>query len=74
MSDIVQKYSLLNREGKKEVVLLIDKLLQEQKQKPVGGEISYMDKIMTVSQWSEEDIEDLINSRKRIQNWDIQEW
>lgn len=74
MSEVILKYSLLSQNSREEVLLLIDKLLEKQKEKPDNALVSYRDKIMSVSVWNEAEIDELLNSHKHFQNWDVPKW
>ena len=74
MSEVILKYSLLSQNSREEVLLFIDKLLEKQKEKPDNALVSYRDKIMSVSVWNEAEIDELLNSHKHFQNWDVPKW
>ena len=55
MVDIVLKYNMLDENARKQLNDFIDFLLSKKKKKPDFSE--YYNRIQTVSQWSEEDVE-----------------
>ena len=55
MSDIILKYSLLNKTAQQEVNDFLDFLLSKQKRIKEKSHIDYKTKIMSVSTWTDED-------------------
>jgi len=74
MSEVILKYSLLSQNSREEVLQFIDKLLEKQKEQSENPLVSYRDKIMSVSVWNEAEIDELLNSQKHFQNWDVPKW
>ena len=72
MVDIVFKYNMLDENARKQLNDFIDFLLSKKKKKePDFSE--YYNRIQTVSQWSEEDVEYLREIENNY-NWKVEEW
>ncbi len=71
MTDIVLKYNLLDENAKKQIDDFIDFLLSRKKKEPDNSE--YYNRIQTVSQWSEKDVEYLREIKNNF-NWKVEEW
>lgn len=74
MSDVIYKFSLLNNQARKKTLLYMDKLLNEQKKQVDSNPNSYREKILGVSVWNDEEINDLTNNQKHFQIWEIPKW
>jgi len=72
MSDIILKYSLLNKTAKEEVNDFLDFLLSKQKSKKTNKD--YKIKIHTVSTWSDTDLAIFKNNQNLFNQWRIEEW
>lgn len=69
MEDIILKYRLLDKESRKEVLNLIERLLKKKKFEPTA----YQKKLLQVSTWSESDIDEVKNNNS-IKGWTAQNW
>ncbi len=74
MSDIILKYSLLNKTAQQEVNDFPDFLLSKQKRIKEKSPTDYQTKIMSVSTWTDEDLKQLENNRSSFNHWNIDEW
>lgn len=74
MSDIILKYSLLNKTAQQEVNDFLDFLLSKQKRIKEKSPTDYKTKIMSVSTWTDEDLKQLENNRSSFNHWNIDEW
>lgn len=75
MTDIVLKYSLLKKSGRKEVNDFLDFLLQKQKEKKGNPLSSYKKKILGVTTWSDSDIESFqVNQKLFNSSWRPEKW
>jgi len=74
MNNISIKYNLLSSKNKKEVNDFMDFLLNRQLKKNSTSMAGYKKKILSVSTWSENDIQ-IFNENKNMFNaWKIEEW
>ena len=72
MSDLVVKYSLLNKTAQQEVNDFLDFLLSKQKsQKTI---MDYKTKINAVSTWSDSDLAVFKINQLLFNQWRIEEW
>lgn len=74
MNDISIKYGMLNKESQKEVHDFLDFLLSKQMRKKNTSKSSYKKRILSVSTWSEEDVDEVEKNSKLFNNWKINEW
>lgn len=72
MTDLMLKYSLLNKSAQQEVNDFLDFLLSKQKIKKTN--IDYKIKIHTVSTWSDSDLAVFKNNQSLFNQWRIEEW
>jgi hypothetical protein len=72
MLDIVLKYNMLDENARKQLNDFIDFLLSKHK-KSEPDFLEYYDRIQTVSQWSEADVEYLREIENNY-NWKVEEW
>jgi len=72
MLDIVLKYNMLDENARKQLNDFIDFLLSKNK-KSEPDLLEYYDRIQTVSQWSEADVEYLREIENNY-NWKVEEW
>jgi hypothetical protein len=72
MLDIVLKYNMLDENARKQLNDFIDFLLSKNK-KSEPDLSEYYDRIQTVSQWSEADVEYLREIENNY-NWKVEEW
>ncbi|HYX08458.1 MAG TPA: hypothetical protein VE912_17135 [Bacteroidales bacterium] len=74
MNNISIKYNLLSSKNKKEINDFMDFLLNRQLKKNSTSMAGYKKKILSVSTWSENDIQ-IFNENKNMFNaWKIEEW
>jgi len=74
MSEILQKYKLLNKANQKEVIGFIDSLLNKKRTRRKNTLDDYKKKILSVSTWSESDMKVFEESEKYFQQWRVEEW
>ena len=72
MSDLMLKYSLLNKSAQQEVNDFLDFLLSKQKIKKTN--MDYKTKIHKVSTWSNSDLAVFKNNQSLFNLWRIEEW
>jgi hypothetical protein len=72
MSDLVVKYSLLNKTAQQEVNDFLDFLLSKQKSQKTN--MDYKLKINAVSTWSDSDLAVFMNNQSVFNQWRIEEW
>ncbi len=65
---------MLNKESQKEVHDFLDFLLSKQMRKNNTSKSSYKKRILSVSTWSEEDVDEVVKNSKLFNNWKINEW
>ncbi len=65
---------MLNKESQKEVHDFLDFLLSKQMRKKNTSKSSYKKRILSVSTWSEEDVDEVEKNSKLFNNWKINEW
>ena len=70
---VVKKYNMLNRIAKQEVNDFMDFLLSKQKS-DVADSLSYRNRIMKVSKWSDSDLRIFSENQKLFNQWNVQEW
>lgn len=74
MEDIYKKYTLLDKQSKKEIRDLIDFLLFKKKKRKPSPLSLYKKKILRVSQWSDEDIEHIEQNQTLLRGWKPKDW
>ena len=74
MTDIILKYNLLNKTGKKEVSDFMDFLLSRQKRNKSDTISTYKKKILNVSTWSDSDLKVFEVNSKHFKQWGVQQW
>jgi hypothetical protein len=74
MTDISLKYGLLNNNAKREVSDFMDFLLTRQQEKRKNILSGYKKKILSVSTWTDTDIEVFKDNQKLFNSWKIEEW
>ncbi|WP_114750489.1 hypothetical protein [Pleomorphovibrio marinus] len=75
MTDIVLKYSLLDKSGRKEVNDFLDFLLQKQREKKGNSLSAYKKKILGVTTWSDSDIDSFrVNQELFNSSWKPEKW
>jgi hypothetical protein len=72
MTDLMLKYSLLNKSAQQEVNDFLDFLLSKQKIKKTN--MDYKMKIHAVSTWSDSDLAVFKNNQSLFNQWRIEEW
>lgn len=74
MSEISAKYNLLDDDLKNEVNQYIEYLLKNKTTKNNYSNEDYKKSILSVSIWSDKDIEELEKKIKEFQNWKVENW
>ena len=72
MKDLVLKYNALNKTAQKQVNDFMDFLLS--KQKNYKSKVNYKSRILSVSTWSDSDLEIFRNNQTLFNSWQIEEW
>jgi len=73
MNELLLKYNLLDTDARKEVRDLLDLLLSRNKH--TNSDLSlYKKKMLTISTWSEEDIDEVSEVQKKLNQWLPKEW
>jgi hypothetical protein len=72
MTDLVLKYNALNKTAQKQVNDFMDFLLS--KQKNYKSKVNYKSRILSVSTWSDSDLEIFRNNQTLFNSWQIEEW
>lgn len=72
MTDLVLKYNALNKTAQKQVNDFMDFLLC--KQKNYKSKVNYKSRILSVSTWSDSDLEIFRNNQTLFNSWQIGEW
>ena len=72
MTDLVIKYNALNKSSQKQVNAFMDFLLSKQKKNK--SKINYKSKILSVSKWTDSDLEAFKNNQSLFNHWQIEEW
>lgn len=72
MTDLVLKYNALNKTAQKQVNDFMDFLLS--KQKNYKSNVNYKSRILSVSTWSDSDLEIFKNNQTLFNSWQIEEW
>ena len=74
MEDIIVKYYLLDAEKRKLLDNFLDFLISKNKpEAQLTSKVEYVQRIQTVSQWSEDDVA-YLDEIKQNYNWKIEEW
>jgi len=74
MSDIVVKYSRLNKTARQEVNDFMDFLLSKQKANNPIFLSTYKNKILKVSIWTDSDLKIFDQNQELFNQWRVQEW
>lgn len=74
MNDIALKYRLLDKQSKTEINDFLDFLLSKSKLKNSYDISNYKKRILTVSDWTDDDILIFQNNNKQFNNWKVEEW
>ncbi|MEX0813327.1 MAG: hypothetical protein WD048_13995 [Chitinophagales bacterium] len=74
MDNVINKYKLLSNTAKSQVLDFIDALLSKEKSETTTSKISYRDKLLKVSQWSDSDIKVYEKNAVLLNNWKAEEW
>lgn len=74
MTNLVLKYNLLDNSGRREVLDFMDFLLTRTTKSSNSGKPDYRKKILSVSVWSDSDIDLLIQNQQKFSQWKAQEW
>lgn len=74
MTDISLKYSLLSNSARQEVNDFMDFLLNKQKEKKSISLSGYKKKILSVSTWTDSDIQVFKENQKLFNSWKIDKW
>ena len=74
MSEIVVKYSRLNKTARQELNDFMDFLLSKQKNDKVNFLTAYKDKILNVSVWTESDLKIFDENQKLFDQWRVKQW
>ncbi len=72
MKDLVLKYNALNKTAQKQVNDFMDFLLS--KQKNYKSKVNYKSRILSVSTWSDSDLEIFRKNQILFNSWQIEEW
>ena len=72
MIDIALKYNMLDENARSQLNDFIEFLLSKNKKKELNLS-EYYQRIQTVSQWTEKDVEYLHETNNKY-NWNIEEW
>lgn len=74
MTDLLNKYNLLDKTSKKELQDFMDFLLSKNIKSPKNQMADYKKKILSVSVWSSKDIDFILHNQKQFNQWKAQEW
>jgi hypothetical protein len=74
MNDISLKYRLLSKSARQEVNDFMDFLLNKQQAKNNNSLSGYKKKILSVSTWTDSDIQVFKENQKLFNSWRIEEW
>lgn len=74
MTDLIKKYNLLDKVSKKEILDFADFLLNKNIKSSKNQRVDYKKKILSVSVWSDSDIDFILNNQKKFNQWKAQEW
>jgi hypothetical protein len=75
MSDLTEKYQQLNEREQKEGKEGRERMLSRKNQaKSSSSGAGYKEKLMKVSQWSDDDLKVFEQNRKLFNNWKAAEW
>jgi hypothetical protein len=74
MNDISLKYRLLSKSARQEVNDFMDFLLNKQQAKNNNPLSGYKKKILSVSTWTDSDIQVFKENQKLFNSWRIEEW
>ena len=74
MTDLLVKYQQLNHSHRQQLKDFLDFLLSKQKKQKGFDMEAYRKRILGVSVWSEEDIQELIQNSSCMNNWKVEEW
>ena len=69
MTDLILKYSLLDPNGKKEVLDFMDFLLAKEIKSKRPIKTVYKKKILKVSVWNDSDIDFMIQNQQKLNEW-----
>lgn len=72
MTDLVLKYNALNKTAQKQVNDFMDFLLS--KRKNYKSKVNYKSRILSVSTWSDSDLEIFRKNQILFNSWQIEEW
>jgi hypothetical protein len=73
---ILNKFELLDNERQKQLLNFLDFLLAQQKSKYVEAFNygAYRNQILSIGEWSDEDVSVIEGVTKDINNWQVKEW
>ena len=74
MTDLILKYSLLDPNGKKEVLNFMDFLLTKEIKSKRPIKTVYKKKILKVSVWNNTDFDFMIQNQQKLDKWKALEW
>ena len=74
MNQLTLKYNQLNSFSKKEISDFLDYLLSKEIKNTKTKTEEYKTKILKVSTWTEDEINELEKSIKGFGKWNVQEW
>lgn len=73
MNNILSKFYLLNKKNRKEVMAFLESLLDNER-KNESNLTEYKKKILSVSTWTEDEINELVSNQKYINQWKAENW
>lgn len=73
---ILKKFELLDAEGQKQLLDFLDFLLLKQKEKHSldFNYETYRNQILSIGNWTDQDIEQIEKTRAGFNQWQLQEW
>jgi len=74
MNDILLKYTLLDKNAKKEVIDFIDFLLSKNRRINKKQISEYKKKILSVSKWTDADMKIFSENQKLLNQWKVEKW
>ena len=74
MSELISKYNSLDTLLQQQVIQFMDYLLSTRNITKQTNMSAYKEKILKVSEWSDEDIKILNDNKRTFNQWNITEW
>jgi hypothetical protein len=74
MEELLTKYNSLDLVLQRQVDMFVDYLLSTKRAVKQTNISNYKEKILNVSQWTDEDMQVFEDSNKLFDKWNIQEW